>query len=262
MFSGGMPFILARARLPSTEGKPRKSTLTIATRISLFASTSARTVRSPSFFLTGLDGPTPPETGRSGSGVTTRTAMPARNSACATAAVKAMLKTAKNVLSFILPGECPTTFSHRFARRTIEIHYQVPEQTGITLVKVRCFSALVFNRDVEETHPGSDVASSCAQAHFGAGGPCDVTIFKEKIAPGWRVARDAMHRSGYLFEVVVRGPCQSRVVNVRGLRADSLEPVDEDRGLGIPATHFVSVKPVFSTLRHGFHARVLIFSAR
>src|SRR5438132_284820 len=76
-----MPRTLARAWLPSTEGKPRKSALTIATFVVSSASTRARTVRSPSLLLTGTDGPTPPETGSSGSGVTTRTAMPARNSA-------------------------------------------------------------------------------------------------------------------------------------------------------------------------------------
>ena len=45
------------------------------------ASTSARTVSSPAFWAAGREGPIPPETASNGSGVTTRTAMPARNSA-------------------------------------------------------------------------------------------------------------------------------------------------------------------------------------
>src|SRR5438445_10186514 len=92
MFSGGIPRVLARTLFPSTEGKPRKSAETIATRVSPPCKTKARTVRSPSFRETGWDGPTPPDTGNNGSGVTTRTATPARNSAAARLAPRVKLK--------------------------------------------------------------------------------------------------------------------------------------------------------------------------
>src|SRR5712692_7023148 len=92
MFSGGIPRAFARTLFPSTDGKPRKSAETIATRVSPPCKTKARTVRSPSFLETGWDGPTPPDTGNKGSGVTTRTAMPARNSAAARLASRVRLK--------------------------------------------------------------------------------------------------------------------------------------------------------------------------
>ena len=96
MFSGGMPFTSARTLFPSAAGNPRKSALTIATFVASSASTRARTFSSPAFSFAGLDGPMPPDTGRSGSGVTTRTAMPARNSA---KAVFAMQRTARRLRS-------------------------------------------------------------------------------------------------------------------------------------------------------------------
>src|SRR5258708_26723449 len=81
MFSGGTLLTPARTRLQRTPGKPRKSVLTIATFASPCSNTSARTVRSPAFLFTGFDGPTPPQTGKSGSGVTVLTAIPALNAA-------------------------------------------------------------------------------------------------------------------------------------------------------------------------------------
>ncbi|GIT77658.1 MAG: hypothetical protein Ct9H300mP32_0400 [Verrucomicrobiota bacterium] len=83
---GGIDFTFRRTRSPNTAGKPRKSVLTNATRVPSFSRTNARTVRSPFFLVTGLDGPTPPDTGSNGSGVTIRTAIPARNSACTSTA--------------------------------------------------------------------------------------------------------------------------------------------------------------------------------
>ena len=48
-----------------------------ATRFVPSSKTRARTVSSPCFWVVGRDSPTPPETGSNGSGVTTRTAIPA-----------------------------------------------------------------------------------------------------------------------------------------------------------------------------------------
>jgi len=81
MFSGGIPETCWRTLLQSTPGNPRKSVLQIAMRVLSFSKTSARTVNSPIFWLTGLDGPTPPETGSRGAGVTLRKTMAARNAA-------------------------------------------------------------------------------------------------------------------------------------------------------------------------------------
>ena len=81
MFSGGMPATLARTLLPSNEGKPRKPADTIATRVAPSCRTRARTFKSPSLRVTGCEGPTPPETGNKGSGVTTLMAIAARKSA-------------------------------------------------------------------------------------------------------------------------------------------------------------------------------------
>src|SRR5437867_4294526 len=81
MFCGGMSFTWARALLPSCDGKPKKSALTMATRVSPSAKTSARTSSSPSLRDTACDAPTPPDTGSNGSGVTSRLATPAWNSA-------------------------------------------------------------------------------------------------------------------------------------------------------------------------------------
>ena len=57
------------------------SALTMATRVLSCSSTRARTVSSPFFWVTTCEAPTPPLTGSNGSGVTWRTAMPARKSA-------------------------------------------------------------------------------------------------------------------------------------------------------------------------------------
>src|SRR2546425_8958774 len=53
----------------------------MATRVFSCSNTRARTVNSPSLRVTGWHPPTPPLTGSNGSGVTLRTAMPARKAA-------------------------------------------------------------------------------------------------------------------------------------------------------------------------------------
>jgi hypothetical protein len=58
------------------------------TRVPLFSIVNARTVSFPIFLFAGWLGPTPPEIGRIGSGVTSRTAMAARNAARASQTLK------------------------------------------------------------------------------------------------------------------------------------------------------------------------------
>ena len=79
IWDGGMVGICSRIRSPSTAGNPRKSVLTMATRVDPDSRTRARTVRSPRCSVTGWLGPTPPETGSHGFGVTIRVAMAALN---------------------------------------------------------------------------------------------------------------------------------------------------------------------------------------
>src|SRR6185369_762004 len=111
MLPGGISFTAWRTWFPSNAGNPRKSALTIATRVSPCANTSARTVNSPAFRVTRWDGPTPPLTGNKGSGVTVRTAIPARNSA---AALKARKQTsAGNNLEFIAGSASSQTEKRR-----------------------------------------------------------------------------------------------------------------------------------------------------
>src|SRR5687768_12273640 len=81
MFVPGIDLIFSRTLFPSTEGNPRTSTETIATRTGLFSRTRARAVKSPALRVAGREGPRPPDTGSSGSGVMLRTARAARNSA-------------------------------------------------------------------------------------------------------------------------------------------------------------------------------------
>src|SRR6266404_7738789 len=88
MFWAGTSLTKDRTRLPSTAGNPRKSALTIATRVPSCSRTKARTVKCPSLWVTGCDGPTPPLTGNNGSGVTIRTLMPARKSAAEAAWIR------------------------------------------------------------------------------------------------------------------------------------------------------------------------------
>ena len=76
MFSAGIRLTLARTRSPSTDGKPSRSSETTATETSPLRKTIARAVSSPRFSRAGFGTPIPPETGRSGSGVITRTAAP------------------------------------------------------------------------------------------------------------------------------------------------------------------------------------------
>src|SRR5216117_2955484 len=141
-----MPLTRARALSPSTEGKPRKSALTIATLVLSSANTNARTVKSPSCLLTGLDGPTPPETGNSGSGVTTRTAIPARNSALVHVAANKRSKTGRRILVFMT-----ARFSHRtrsatiqFRLRLITAHRAFKKLGGDGLVPAFCQQPVVF----------------------------------------------------------------------------------------------------------------------
>ena len=56
-FSGGISLMPARTLLPSVAGKPRKSALTIATRVLSCSRTSARTFNSPSLRVTLCYGP-------------------------------------------------------------------------------------------------------------------------------------------------------------------------------------------------------------
>ena len=68
----------ARERLPKMEVQPKLSTLTIANRVPPCSKTIARANKSPRFSLTGCGTPMPPDTGKRGSGVMTRTAAPTR----------------------------------------------------------------------------------------------------------------------------------------------------------------------------------------
>ena len=76
MFFAGMRLTFARTRSPSTDGNPSRSSDTTATETSPLRKTIARAVSSPRFSRAGLGAPIPPETGKSGSGVITRTAAP------------------------------------------------------------------------------------------------------------------------------------------------------------------------------------------
>ena len=87
MFRAGMRGTFERTRSPRTEGKPIRSSDTTATETSALRKTIARAVSSPRFSFAGLGAPMPPETGKSGSGVMTRTAAPTWISARAVAAV-------------------------------------------------------------------------------------------------------------------------------------------------------------------------------
>src|SRR5437016_11527378 len=118
------------------------------------------------------------------------------------------------------------------------------------------------DRNIEEAHPGPDAASSRAQTYFAACEPLDVPILKQKIAAGGRAARDAMNRGGNLFAVIIRVPGQPGVVNVRSLRPDSLQTVDENGRLCKLSTQFIPVKPLFRSLGIAQHARVIVCPAR
>jgi hypothetical protein len=69
IFSGGIPFMRARERLPKIEVQPKKSTLTMAKMVSPFSITIALTNKSPLFSFTGFGVPMPPEMGKRGLGV-------------------------------------------------------------------------------------------------------------------------------------------------------------------------------------------------
>jgi hypothetical protein len=73
-FSGAMPLISFRDLLPNAAGQPRLSTFTIAILTAPFSMTNALAYNSPFFCVAFLGVPIPPETGKSGSGVITRTA--------------------------------------------------------------------------------------------------------------------------------------------------------------------------------------------
>src|SRR5439155_1651762 len=135
---------------------------------------------------------------------------------------------------------------------------EVPEEgSGLNSV-----SQSLRDRNIEEAHPGPDAASSRAQTYFAACEPLDVPILKQEIAAGGRGARDAMNRGGNLFAVIIRVPGQPGVVNVRSLRPDSLQTVDEDGRLCKLSTQLIPVKPLFRPLGIAFYAAVVVRPAR
>src|SRR4051812_34439529 len=113
MFVPGTAFTAARILFPRVAGKPRKSELTMATRVVPSSRTSARTVNSPALLVTGAPGPIPPTTGSKGSGVTFRTAIAARKSAHASSVDERMNDKAKRVRFMVVSAA-----SHRKANAT------------------------------------------------------------------------------------------------------------------------------------------------
>ena len=71
----------------------------IATRMPLFSMTIARTLSRPKVLVVGFEGPTPPDTGRRGLGVTSRTAIAARNSALVTLQFMRQKKVANEIIN-------------------------------------------------------------------------------------------------------------------------------------------------------------------
>src|ERR1051325_8275029 len=85
-----------------------------------------------------------------------------------------------------------------------------------------------------------------------------MSVFEEEIAARRCPARHAVDRRQDFFPVVIRGPSQSRIVNVRGHRSKSLQTVNENGGLRILSTQFAPEEPRRRSLSETHHITIII----
>ena len=99
-----------------------------------------------------------------------------------------------------------------------------------TGIETDFFSSLRYGNLVE-AHPIPDGAASRAETDFLAVDPLGVPVLEEKVATFGSAVLPAVDSGEDFFVLVIGCPPQARVVHVRGLRSDALQPVDQNWSL-------------------------------
>src|SRR4051794_11421043 len=86
-------------------------------------------------------------------------------------------------------------------------------------------------------------------------------IFKSKVATLRSAVPETMNRGQHFFAVVIGGPFQAWIVDIRGQRTDSLKTIREERSGSKGSTELLAVEPIGRALGHTLDIAVVVFAA-